>query len=304
MKAQEYINKIAKVLSSRHDVTIKEYPLHYKAWIFSLLKIQSKKIISKDKIILITSWIHGEEIAGPLSLLTYINKIIDFIHDHGYKVIIYPLNNPSGFQQWTRYNIDGDRWSCGNNDFLRYELSNGKLVDELPNDGKFKKRYRSSDAKLKQKLPLETILLHKLLKQDPLKQIVANIDLHQDYITPKIWAATHFYSFNNIYQSIITTIKKYIPVLTNKIISAGQRGGTKSDAYGCIIRHDGAINDLFNRLGVKHTITIETTGKTPLSLAKKINRFWIQWLVLLLHHETLSWQNKPSSSKNIIKKRK
>jgi len=59
-------------------------------------------------------------------------------------------------------------------------------------------------------------------------------------------------------------------------ISAGQTSGDMSNENACIIRHDGTINDLLYRQGIHDTIVVETTGQTPLPLAKKINRLWIQ----------------------------
>jgi len=304
MKAKDYIAKITKILDARNDVTWKTYALNYKRWTFPLLRMQSKNITSKDKVIMITAWIHGEEIAGPLSLLTYMNRIIDLIHHHGYKLIIYPLTNPSGFEFGTRLNIDNDAWSCGNNDFLRYKLSNGKIVDDLRKQETYTHRYRSSDPKFKQKLPVETQILHTLIKKDLLHHIIGHLDLHQDYITRVTWSYTYAYTFSDTYQPIITKIKKHIALLANRMIGAGEIGGARSNANGCIIRHDGTINDLLYRYGVHDTVAIETTGQTPLSLAKKINRLWISWLVLLLHHKNTCWPKQPSSYKKNEKKKK
>ncbi len=304
MKAKDYIQKFIRTLGLRNDVGWKTYPLQYKAGDFELLKIQSSKITAKDKVILITSWIHGEEIAGPLSLLKYINKIIDLIHGYGYKLIIYPLNNPSGFEYVTRLDIDNDSWPCGNNDFIRYQMPDGTFQDECKEGQTFAKRYRSSDPVLQQRLPVETALLHKLLREDPLHQVVGHLDFHQDYITPISWPYAYFYTFSDSYQPIIATIKKHIPLLTNTVISAGETWWVMSNDNACIIRHDGTINDLLFRLGLEDTITVETTGQTPLPLAQKINRFWIKWLVLFLNHKTSCWSKKPSSSRQEAKKRK
>lgn len=304
MKAKEYIAKLTKALSSRNDVVWKVYPLRYKAWVFQLLRIQSKDISPDDKVIMITAWIHGNETSGPFFILSYIQQILALMNMYGYKVIIYPLMNPSGFEYGTRFNIDNDEWSYGNNDFVRYQMTDGTFADECREGETFTKRYRSSDPQLQQKLPVETALLHKLLREDILHHIVAHIDLHQDYITPIEWSYTYFYTFSDTYQSIIANIRKYIAVLSDTMISAGQTWGAQSNANACIIRHDGTINDLLYRLGIHDTIAIETTGQTPLALAKKINRLWIKWLVLFLNNDRLCWPKRPSSSKKNEKKRK
>ena len=308
MKAKAYITKCINIVESRNDVVWSVYPLHYKAWIFKLLKIQSKNITPKDKVMLITSWIHGEEIAGPLSLLSYLNRIITLIHHHGYKVIIYPLTNPSGFEHGTRMNIDDDSWTCGNNDFLRYLLPNGNIVDEIGEKQKHTKRYRSSDPILKQKLPVETLMLHKCLKQDVCNYIVVSIDLHQDYIKKELWICAYQYSFGDfiLYDPIIHELEKYIPLLSNSMINSWfmVQEHTVTNDHWFIIRHDGSITDLMWRLGVPYTVAVETTGQTPLPLAKKINRLWIKWLVLLLDHDKTWWQKNHSSSKYEPKKKR
>lgn len=283
MRTRTYLCNLIAKLSSRDDVMWDAYPLHYQVWTFDLLRIQSKNITTEDKIIFLTAWMHGEEIWGPLSLLSFIHKIIDLIHSRGYKFIMYPLMNPSWFDQGKRFNGDDDEWPYGNNDFVRYEMIDGSFADECMEGQIFAKRYRSSDPKLQQKLPLETILLHKLLRKDPLEQVVAHLDLHQDYITPIDWAYTYFYAFQDVYQPIVNNIKKYIKLLANIMIGAGQTWAARSNKHGCIMRHDGTINDLFYRLGMYNTVTVETTGKTPLVLAKKINRIWIKWMILLLN---------------------
>ena len=308
MKAKSYIAKCIKRIESRNDVVWNVYPLHYKAWTFELLRIQSKKITSKDKVILITSWIHGEEIAGPLSLLTYFNRIIDFIHHHGYKVIIYPLTNPSGFERGTRMNIDDDSWDSGNNDFLRYLLPNGNIVDELWDKKEYTKRYRSNDPLLKLKLPVETTMLTTLIKQDVYNHIMISVDFHQDYIKKERWICAYHYAFGDftLYDPIIHELEKYIPLLSNSMINSWfmVRKHTVTNDHGFIVRHDGSITDLMWRLGVPYTVAVETTGQTPLPLAKKINRLWIKWLVLLLDHDTPCWQKKHSSSRHEQKKKR
>ncbi len=221
---------------------------------------------------------HGEEISGPLTILKYGNKIIDYAHKNGLKVIIYPLLNPSGFEFGSRYNIDKDEGEAGNNDFLRYELEDGKIIDDLKNRNVFKKWYWSSDKKFKIKLPQETRLLHRLLKKDPLKQVVAAIDLHQDYITKTRISAAYHYAYGKleIYNNIIKKLQEILPILKNKNIGAGyDDDALKSDKNGSIVRYDGSWPDLMYRLGTKHCVTVETTGKTPINIACKVNLIWI-----------------------------
>lgn len=278
MKSAIFYKKLFKSLEGRKDIVLKRDRLHYKNGDFDFLKISSKDICPRDKVIMICAGIHGEEVSGPLTILKYINKIVDYAHKNGLKLIIYPLVNPSGFERRSRYNIDGDDGDFGNSDFLRYELENGKMIDDLKGGGDFKKWYWSSDKKIKARLPLETKLLHRLLKQDPLRQVVGAIDLHQDYITPIKLPAAYHYSYGSLdaYNNIIKKLQEILPILKNKNIGAGYDGDAlKSDKKGFIVRYDGSWPDLMQRLGTKYCITAETTGKTPINIACKINLIWI-----------------------------
>lgn len=279
MKAKIFNQKLISSLKNRKDITIQKFPLQYKKGKFELVRIASKKISKKNKIIMIAAGIHGDEKAGPLTILKYGNKIINHAHRRGVKIIIYPLINPSGFEKNTRYNIDSNTWGIGSNDFLRYELKNGKIVDDLARKKEFKKWYWSSDKNLKVKLAEETRLMHELLRKEPLKQITAVIDIHQDYLSSQKNYFAYQYSFENkkVFEKIVPKISKIIPVLKNKKMWAGYASGIalKSDKNGFIIRHDGTITDLLYRLGNKYSIAIETIGSTPLDKAMLVNLTWI-----------------------------
>ena len=264
----------------------------YKNGKFEFLRIASKQILKQDKIILITAGFHGDEKAGPLSILKYANEIIDYAHKNGLKIIIYPLINPSGFEKNTRYNIDKDRGDAGNNDFIRYELRNGKIVDDLGASKNFKRWYWSSDKKFRNKMPKETQLTHRLLKAEPLKQISAVIDLHQDHVSKIKLPFAYQYSFENsaLYNKIVSKIFKFLPILKNKDMSAGFSSTVeiKSNKNGFINRHDGSITDLLYRMGINNSIAIETTGATPMNKAMLVNLNWIMEIINLINSKHIS----------------
>lgn len=286
MKAENFIQKLTSSLKNRKDTLTQKFPLSYEKGEFELLRISSKKISAKDKIMMITAGFHGDEKAGPLSILKYANKIIDYAHKKRVKIIIYPLVNPSGFEKNKRCNIDNDFGDASSDDFLRYELENGKIIDDLAGENNFKKWYWSSDKKIKSRMPKETWLLHKLLKKEPLNQIAAAIDLHQDHISNLKTPFAYHYSFENkkVYEKIIKKISKIIPILKNRRISAGFTSaiGLKADKKGFIIRHDGTITDLFYRLGTKYAVAVETAGPTSFKKAISINLIWIFGIINLI----------------------
>ena len=286
MTAKEFYNILSKKIKKRKDIIVKKYKLRYKNGVYEFLKVVSKGIKPKDKIIIIRAGIHGEEIAGPLTILNHVNKIIDYAHERNIKIIIYPLGNPSGFEIGARYSIDNvlSKSSDVNNDFLRYELEDGKRMDDIQDSNAFKSWYWSSDKKLGLKLTLENGLMHRLLKKDFLAQVVAVLDLHQDYITENVGPAAYHYSYGDLsaYKKIIEKIKKIAPILKNKYIGAGEESPMKSDENGFIVRHDGTLTDLFYRLGAKYSVTVETTGATPINEACKVNLIWIFGLIDLI----------------------
>ena len=304
MKLNKFYPPLLRKLKNRQDIVIKKYKLHYKGGNYDFLRIASKSINSQDNVILICAGIHGEETAGPLTILNFINEIVDYIHQNNLKCVIYPLINPSGFKNCTRYNIDNDRGEYGNNDFLRYEIKKGILVDDLTKskNGSFKKWYWSSDKKLGLKLPQETVLMHKVLKNDPLSKVIAVLDLHQDYISDAPSAAYQYtFGDNSVYNDIINKIKKIIPLYKNKNIEAGEASPIRSDNQGFIKRHDGSLTDLVYRLGVKHCITVETTGKTPLKTAQEVNLIWIFGVVDILHKNKAKTKTVSQLVKNSLK---
>jgi muramoyltetrapeptide carboxypeptidase LdcA involved in peptidoglycan recycling len=282
MNLKKFQTEIIKKARNRDDVVLERHKLKYSRKSFNLLKIRSKNIGPKDKVVLITAGIHGDEVAGPTSIQKYLHEIFDYAHNRDLKLIVYPLMNPSGFYANTRYNIDGEQV---NNDFIRYETPDGQMVDDLGADGKYAKWFWSSDKRLELQLPVETEMMHSLLKKDPLRQVVAAVDLHQDYITSGMKPCTYHYGLGDLsaYAKIIENLNRLVPVLPDFPISAGQNGDPiKTDANGFIVRHDGTIYDLLYRLGVKYSVTVESSGATPMLRARRVNLVWIKGLIDLV----------------------
>ncbi|MGB5424858.1 MAG: succinylglutamate desuccinylase/aspartoacylase family protein [Desulfobacterales bacterium] len=281
LETSDYNAELKRLAAARRDIQIKCHRLKYRTSGYDFFRIASRDIKQNDKILLIRAGIHGDEAAGPLTIIQYFNRIFDYAHKRGVKLIIYPLGNPAGYDIKQRYNTDYSEGSGANNDFVLYELENGKLLDDIGRGAKFKRWYWSSDRRLNHELPTETVLMHEFLKRDPLESIVASLDLHQDSISPINRAATYHYAFGDlsVYGRIVEAINKTVPVIAHKMISAGQSRGMRTNKEGFIVRHDGTLGDLLYRLGVKYSVTPETTGKTPLDRACLVNWLWIKGLI-------------------------
>ena len=280
-KTDGYYAELIKLAGQRSDIRLERHRLKHQNAGYDFFRIVSRGAKPNDRFMLIRAGIHGDEVAGPLTIIRYFNRIFDYAHKRGINLIVYPLGNPAGFDARQRYNTD-DREGAGfNNDFVRYELENGDRVDDIGRSARFKRWYWSSDYRLDLKLPAETLLMHDLLRRDPLEAIVATLDLHQDTISRIDLAAAYQYGFGDlsIYDRIVDAIHKTVPVLANKMISAGQSSGMRTNREGFIVRHDGTLGDLMYRLGVRYPVTVETTGKTPLDTACRVNWLWIKGLI-------------------------
>lgn len=292
MNAAEITAQIRQQVAGRDDVAVGSYPLKHAKGDFEFLRLASKEIRPGDKIVLIIAGIHGNEIAGPITLARRAGAIFDLAKAKGLKLIVYPLYNPSGFQAGTRYNIDGDEGDAGNQDFLRYETEDGQIIDDLGPSEEFKEWYWASDPIFGARLTLENRLAHELLRREPLKQIGAVLDLHQDYITEEAPPAAYHYAFGDTrpYLPVIRKIERLVKIMRRTVITAGYRPNddavgpqpdpkNASDENGFIFRHDGSLMDLMWRLGAKHCLTVETTGATPLDDAVRINMLWVEGLL-------------------------
>lgn len=300
---RQFLSKISESVEGREDMVLENcgtlnYQKDGEESEYEFLKIRSGEIKPDDKILLIRAGIHGDEVAGPLTLMNHLREIFDYAGKKNVKLVVYPLGNPSGFANGIRYNIEGDKGEGGNNDFMRYELEDGKIVDDLGTGKDFKKWYWASDPKFEIKLPKETQIMHQELKKLPLNQIVGVIDLHQDYLMQNAFPSAYHYSFGdlNVYDEIIDKIEQIVPILKNTdtntgfMVQLGKAGevissegeAVKSDERGFVVRHDCTLPDLLYRLGIKYCMTVETTGITPKDIADKVNLIWIYGIIDLI----------------------
>lgn len=288
------------------DIDILYYPLRYRRGDCLFPKIMPRRMKPSDRVVMIGAGVHANEIAGPLTLAQHGQDIIRYAQSKGLQVICYPLRNPSGYGiPGKRYNVDSedDAVVVGNNDFVRYRLPDERIVDDLREGDIFASWGWASEPQFHVLLPLETRLMHDLLRQDPLDSVQAVIDLHQDGITKGAPPLAYHYAFGDVavYQSIVREIEKIVPIAWHRRIGAGYHGlgpdgqptrdapeqALESDGNGFICRHDGTWTDLLFRFGESqgrriHSVTAETTGATPLEIACQVNLIWIYGIMDLV----------------------
>ncbi len=221
--------------------------------------------------VVVTAGFHGDEKAGPRTLLDHTAEIVDYAAQRGVGLTLFPCVNPSGFEDHTRYNASGER---PNNDFLRYEISPGVWRGELYDDQRFLRIAPAVEG-----LPKETSALARALDAEP--RPTAALDLHQDNFIHGAFFYAYVFGDLGAYRPLTARSGALVPVLRSSIVDSGHEPGSdvRADGEGFIICHDGSITDRFHRAGVPYTAAIETTTETPAALADEINLIWIRGFI-------------------------
>lgn len=216
--------------------------------------------------LLITSGFHGDETAGPLTLLNRFAEIVNHARSRNVGLRIYPCLNPSGFTDGTRYNRSGE---CPNNDFLRYEIAPDVWVEVLPRGQKFLRHevFRGG--------PKETRALRTELEALPTPD--AALDIHQDPWLEGSFAYAYTFGPRESFRTLVDASGRLIPIARN--IEVDDDDGTRTDRDGLIEHHDGSVTDYFHRRGVHHAVALETTTRSALDDCHDVNLIWIRGLI-------------------------
>jgi Succinylglutamate desuccinylase / Aspartoacylase family len=223
--------------------------------------------------VLITAGFHGDEKAGPLTLLAHGPEVADYARARDVALRIYPCINPSGFEAHTRYNLSGEG---PNNDFLRYEVEPGMWCGEL-RTGQAHLRREPSRAVAK-----ETAALRASLARLPLPE--ASLDLHQDNFIHGALFYVYLFGDRDAYRPLLARSGAQLPILRDTVVDSGYEPGTDvlADAEGAIECHDGSITDHYHRAGSRYVAAVETTTETPAAVADAINLIWIYGFIDLV----------------------
>jgi predicted deacylase len=223
--------------------------------------------------VLITAGFHGDEKAGPLTLLEHGPEIVEYARARDVGLRLYPCINPSGFEAHTRYNLAGER---PNNDFLQYEVAPGIWRGEL-RQGQGHLQVMPSRPAAK-----ETAALRAALERQSVPE--AALDMHQDNFVHGSLFYVYVFGDRDAYRPMVAKSGAQMSILRSSVVDSGHEPGTDvvADAEGIIECHDGSITDHYHRAGSRYTAAIETTTETPGPMADAINLIWIYGFIDLV----------------------
>ncbi|MEK9179040.1 MAG: DUF2817 domain-containing protein [Patescibacteria group bacterium] len=173
-----YIKDLRKACKSIGLSFKKIGEIHTKAGTYPLYVIVHQPNLSR-KFACISAGIHGNEIAGPLSVLEFVRNQKDTIKECRSNVIIFPVINPVGFDKNRRIN------------YKNFDL-NRHSFDKNP--------------------PKEIKLLLKFLRY---KNIVFFLSLHEDIDAKEFYIIYHYRRYP-IYNKLLRIASKYCPLMSNK----------------------------------------------------------------------------------------
>lgn len=215
--------------------------------------------------LILTAGIHGDETAGPLTLLRYLPVLLRHARHYHVGLRVYPCVNPSGWEQEERGNRDG--YQRNTNTVMQYDV-NGVLRDEPPAAVTSTTRYRVDKSRL---MPEMRLLFEDLVEQHPPAAPWAQcgfLDLHQDgeVLGPRCYAYV-FGAARAAYRRLMRACRQLHPPvppaasmdISQQVGSAPVRTPILTDPHGLCEAHDGSLSDYLDRQGVPLNATVEVT---------------------------------------------
>ncbi len=221
-----------------------------------------------ERVLTLTTGFHGEEQAGPLTMLEHLPEIAQLARSSGVGLRVYPCINPSGFEAQNRYNASGER---PNNDLLRYEVEPGRLVGELTDGQQFLRWTLFTEG------PKETRALRQDLQR--FSPPHAALDIHQDKGLRGQLTYAYTFGDRDAYRPLLAASRRHAGIAASTVVDEITKVTT--DQEGLVEFRDGSVTDYFSRLGVPYTAALETTVETPLSECHQVNLIWIRGFIAL-----------------------
>ncbi len=193
---------------------------------FDHVIIRSKDIRSEDPVVVVRAGIHGREVDTSLALLHRLEEMFEYAHARGVKLIVFPLDNPSGYETMNYRNVeDTERKShersdwTGNNLGVVYLTRDGREIESFqegvidPQTGKPFDVVGVRDIRAAQAryfIPKESLVTLEAIDQFvPMSQVRGFLDLHQDCFGVEPF--TYQFGFGNENQQY-AQILKHLPL--------------------------------------------------------------------------------------------
>lgn len=217
--------------------------------------------------LVVTAGFHGEEPAGPLTLLESFGELAEEAGRHDVALRVFPCVNPSGFEAGHRYNASGEN---PNNDFIRYEVSPGVIAEEVLSGQPFVRWLPYTET------PKETRALYAELSRLPAP--AGALDLHQDDWVKAQCLYAYYFGDEAPYRALVEESLAY----AKKGVHFAVHNKLRTNRHGLIVHHDGSNSDWFHRRGVPYVAVLETSTVTPPEKSHAINRLWVKGLIRLV----------------------
>lgn len=224
-------------------------------------------VVDGPRWLTITAGFHGDEQAGPRTLLRSMDQIVAWARHRGVGLRVYPCLNPTGFEDFTRYNRLGQR---PNNDFLRYEIEGRHVHSELAPGQAFKSWRLRTTAGAHE----ADALIPELEAQAPPD---AALDIHQDPYHQEPGTYAYVFGDHDGFQSMVRESRGFAPLVSGVIVDNPMQ--LRTDADGLVDYHDGSITDYFWRRGVRWCAALETTTVTDDEACHGVNMAWIRGFI-------------------------
>ena len=247
MRFDTFYEILRKNLSEKKlNLKIIGYVGHKKNYpIFSIIN----KLDKKRKTICILSGIHGDEIAPPIAMLSFIKKF-NFDESNKFNLIFIPIANPIGFENKKRENYQ-------NIDLNR----------------------RFSDKKLL----FENKIIYNYLKKYKIYFFCA---MHEDLDENEFYMYIFEKKKQNIYREIINLSKKHFKIKNGSV--EGANGHLSENGLIRNLKvNDGSVEYRLFHEGSLFSMCTETPGKKKLSQRVKLNEKIIEKILKALNRKVV-----------------
>ena len=215
----------------------------------------------------IFSGFHGDEPAGPMTLLTGMDKIVSMAKERGIGLRVFPCVNPIGFEQEHRYSGTQKQ----NNYFFQYKLEDGSETGELP-EGQTGRRIP------RKHMPKETLYLGIKLSEIP--KPTTFLDIHQDGDIK----GRRFYVYSFDKEALMPIMAKCrqwaTPAANVPVSTGGDVTPRKTDRDGFVLNwHDCSLSDWYYYQRVPFIATLETAITMPPDATCNIQMAWVEGMM-------------------------